>query len=165
LPLMPAQTRSFTPPTRDHSHSTRAKTLDRGGGDKVLYGSRCEQSHGVTREWLRGRASPCQGEGRGFESRLPLQRASPNVVTLFCLGACTMRTLRRISVARDTLSDGVRRGGLRRAGNREGRLSRGGLRGKSELHRAGCWLTASGGDPQDSATETNRRCGAQASER
>src|SRR5262245_7487133 len=25
--------------------------------------------------------------------------------------------------------------------------------GKSELHRAGCWLTASRGDPQDSATE------------
>ncbi len=24
------------------------------------------------RKWLRGRASPCQGEGRGFESRLPL---------------------------------------------------------------------------------------------
>ena len=28
---------------------------------------------GDTREWLRGRASPCQGECRGFESRLPLQ--------------------------------------------------------------------------------------------
>src|SRR5215211_1399383 len=27
-----------------------------------------------TRKWLSGRASPCQGEGRGFESRLPLQR-------------------------------------------------------------------------------------------
>src|SRR5689334_20415596 len=26
-------------------------------------------------------------------------------------------------------------------------------RGKSELHRAGCWLTASRGDSQDSATE------------
>ena len=25
------------------------------------------------REWLSGRASPCQGERRGFESRLPLQ--------------------------------------------------------------------------------------------
>ena len=24
------------------------------------------------REWLSGRASPCQGEGRGFESRLAL---------------------------------------------------------------------------------------------
>ncbi|GAA3408301.1 hypothetical protein GCM10018952_04950 [Streptosporangium vulgare] len=29
---------------------------------------------GVTRKWLSGRASPCQGEGRGFESRLPLRR-------------------------------------------------------------------------------------------
>lgn len=27
----------------------------------------------VMRKWLSGRASPCQGEGRGFESRLPLQ--------------------------------------------------------------------------------------------
>jgi len=26
------------------------------------------------RKWLSGRASPCQGEGRGFESRLPLQQ-------------------------------------------------------------------------------------------
>ncbi len=24
------------------------------------------------REWLRGIASPCQGEGRGFDPRLPL---------------------------------------------------------------------------------------------
>ena len=24
------------------------------------------------RKWLSGRASPCQGEGRGFDSRLPL---------------------------------------------------------------------------------------------
>ena len=32
------------------------------------------------REWLSGRASPCQGEGRGFDPRLPLQvylRAAP----------------------------------------------------------------------------------------
>ena len=27
---------------------------------------------GTGRKWLRGRASPCQGEGRGFKSRLPL---------------------------------------------------------------------------------------------
>ena len=26
------------------------------------------------REWLSGRASPCQGESREFESRLPLQK-------------------------------------------------------------------------------------------
>jgi hypothetical protein len=29
----------------------------------------------VTREWLSGRASPCQGESRGFDPRLPLQVA------------------------------------------------------------------------------------------
>ena len=28
------------------------------------------------RKWLSGRASPCQGEGREFESRLPLARTS-----------------------------------------------------------------------------------------
>ena len=27
---------------------------------------------GIAREWLSGRASPCQGEGREFESRLAL---------------------------------------------------------------------------------------------
>jgi len=30
-------------------------------------------------------------------------------------------------------------------------------RGKSELHRAGCWVTPSGGDPKDSATEIYRQ--------
>ena len=29
-----------------------------------------------TRKWRSGSASPCQGEGRGFESRLPLQQKS-----------------------------------------------------------------------------------------
>ena len=35
------------------------------------------------REWLSGRASPCQGEGREFESRLALfsfKRESKNVI-------------------------------------------------------------------------------------
>jgi hypothetical protein len=30
------------------------------------------RSPGIGRKWLSGRASPCQGEGREFESRLPL---------------------------------------------------------------------------------------------
>ena len=30
-------------------------------------------------------------------------------------------------------------------------------RGKSELHRAGCWITASQGDLKDSATEIYRQ--------
>jgi len=30
-------------------------------------------------------------------------------------------------------------------------------RGKSELHRAGCWVTPSGGDSKDSATERYRQ--------
>ena len=32
------------------------------------------QSKAPMREWLSGRASPCQGERREFESRLPLQK-------------------------------------------------------------------------------------------
>ena len=31
----------------------------------------------ATRTWLSGRASPCQGEGRGFESRRPLGGSRP----------------------------------------------------------------------------------------
>src|SRR5665811_2139007 len=30
----------------------------------------------AVRKWLSGRASPCQGEGRGFESRLPLPESN-----------------------------------------------------------------------------------------
>ena len=37
------------------------------GGTSFCFG----RSH--LREWLSGRASPCQGERREFESRLPLQ--------------------------------------------------------------------------------------------
>jgi hypothetical protein len=34
----------------------------------------CAIIHGVVmREWLSGRAAPCQGAGRGFDPRLPLQ--------------------------------------------------------------------------------------------
>ncbi len=35
------------------------------------------------REWLSGRASPCQGEGRGFESRLALTK-SLDFQGIFC---------------------------------------------------------------------------------
>ena len=38
------------------------------------------------REWLSGGASPCQGEGRGFESRLALLKTEGGTVWyhLFC---------------------------------------------------------------------------------
>ncbi len=42
------------------------------------------------REWLSGRASPCQGERREFESRLPLQkhkRDASDLVRHFCYKA------------------------------------------------------------------------------
>ena len=35
------------------------------------------------REWLSGRASPCQGERREFESRLPLQRKKTHMKASF----------------------------------------------------------------------------------
>jgi hypothetical protein len=42
---------------------------------------------GNTREWLSGRASPCQGEGRGFDPRLPLQvylSTGPDALRPYC---------------------------------------------------------------------------------
>ena len=36
----------------------------------------------ILREWLRGRASPCQGEGREFESRFALKKR-PFVMVFF----------------------------------------------------------------------------------
>ena len=35
------------------------------------------------REWLSGGVSPCQGEGRGFESRLALNKKDGYIVTIF----------------------------------------------------------------------------------
>ena len=35
------------------------------------------------RKWLSGRASPCQGEGREFESRLPLQQKADSSESAF----------------------------------------------------------------------------------
>ena len=35
------------------------------------------------REWLSGGASPCQGEGRGFDPRLALDKGHPNKDVLF----------------------------------------------------------------------------------
>ena len=37
------------------------------------------------RKWLSGRASPCQGEGRGFESCLPLQKCGSIIYHIMCL--------------------------------------------------------------------------------
>ena len=53
-----------------------ADALDLGSsaarrGSSNLF-ARTNHSKKVKREWLSGRASPCQGECRGFESRLPL---------------------------------------------------------------------------------------------
>jgi hypothetical protein len=48
-----------------------ADAPDLGSGGQP-WGFKSLHAHHVLRKWLSGRASPCQGEGRGFESRLPL---------------------------------------------------------------------------------------------
>ena len=39
------------------------------------------------REWLSGRALPCQGKCREFESRFPLQKIKPNIAFVYSFGA------------------------------------------------------------------------------
>jgi hypothetical protein len=56
---MNRESSSLSPPTRGMSVKLRMRV-------KVV----CDE---VMREWLSGRASPCQGESRGFDPRLPLQ--------------------------------------------------------------------------------------------
>ena len=55
------------------------KVRGSGSGDRpsefLTRGSGPRQAQ-YGRKWLSGRASPCQGEGRGFESHLPLQHNS-----------------------------------------------------------------------------------------
>ena len=41
--------------------------------------------HTSMREWLSGGVSPCQGEGRGFESRLALLKPPEFDQEVFCL--------------------------------------------------------------------------------
>ena len=43
-------------------------------------------------EWLSGGASPCQGEGRGFESRLVLEETETFVVSVFLFSALDQNT-------------------------------------------------------------------------
>ncbi len=65
---------------------------------------------------------------------------------------CEPRGLR--ACRQDATSGRVCYSHWRRSGPGERRPSQDGVAGgKSELHRAGCWLTASRGDPQESATE------------
>ena len=66
--------------------SPSASSMNNGGVPEWLKGADCKSvgsayigSNPISstknmRKWLRGRASPCQGEGREFESRLPLQK-------------------------------------------------------------------------------------------
>ncbi len=43
----------------------------------------------ILREWLSGGASPCQGEGRGFESRLALKKQKGGIfqISPFCFSS------------------------------------------------------------------------------
>ena len=49
------------------------------------------------REWLSGGVSPCQGEGRGFESRLALNKKDGYIVTIFFMFARHGRALTGVS--------------------------------------------------------------------
>ena len=71
------------------------------------------------RKWLRGRASPCQGEGRGFESRLPLQSCSFENKDLSCAcrlplqrGGVTLPRLAKWQSASREAADSLHDGGL-----------------------------------------------------
>ena len=48
----------------------------------------CCVEHSNKREWLSGGASPCQGEGRGFDSRLALLADITDYVYLCNLSYC-----------------------------------------------------------------------------
>jgi hypothetical protein len=66
--------------------------VDTAEGDGTMLPA--DGTSGAMRKWLSGRASPCQGEGRGFESRLPLQhdprrrRAERPVRRFLTRGSC-----------------------------------------------------------------------------
>ena len=60
--------------TKDADVAELADALDLGSSAYGV-GVRLPSSAPIMREWLSGRASPCQGERREFESRLPLQYA------------------------------------------------------------------------------------------
>ena len=49
-----------------------------------MYCSREHKQQNNMHEWLSGGVSPCQGEGRGFESRLVLFRSFTGYCKVFC---------------------------------------------------------------------------------
>ena len=51
--------------------------------------ARNKLAHHNTHEWLSGRASPCQGEGREFESRLVLTIKQVHPTGWTCLFSCS----------------------------------------------------------------------------
>ena len=53
----------------------------------------CPYSFFNRRKWLSGRASPCQGEGRGFESRLPLRPPRARASMQFSLFCCPRQAI------------------------------------------------------------------------
>ena len=56
------------------------------GGSIPPEGTTLSALQTIMREWLSGRASPCQGERREFESRLPLHlNTTKDAFCVFCL--------------------------------------------------------------------------------
>ena len=70
-----ARGRGFEPHSDRHIYAFVAQSVEQRTENPRVGGS--IPPEGTTmREWLSGRASPCQGECREFESRLPLQNGA-----------------------------------------------------------------------------------------
>ena len=73
---------------------SRKETRTGFPGARFLVGGRLKPARTLgfcTREWLSGRASPCQGEGRGFDPRLPLPRTGRRPRAGSCLAPSACR--------------------------------------------------------------------------
>ena len=87
-PACHAGGREFAPhPGRHYFYASVAQLVEQGTENPRVGGSippGGTKNNFYMREWLSGRASPCQGERREFESRLPLQKTKD---------ACILRLL------------------------------------------------------------------------
>ena len=88
MPACHAGGRGFEPlPGRQNKFALVAQSVEQGTENPRVGGSippGGTKNNFYMREWLSGRASPCQGERREFESRLPLQKTKD---------ACKLRLL------------------------------------------------------------------------
>ena len=60
------------------------------------------------RKWLSGRASPCQGEGREFESRFPLLALQMECFFVFCRVVTLLSARERVKQKTTRYAGGVK---------------------------------------------------------